>query len=485
MSILKKLAGQTVIYGLSSILGRLLNVILTPLFTNALGKAMYGIVTRLYSGVTFVNVIITFGMETTFFRFLQDDEDPKSVYNHAFSWITLMGGLMLILCFLFRKQLAAWVGHEDGLLIGMLIAGVLFMDALAALPLAKLRHEEKALRFAMINLANIVVYVSANYFFILILEKGITYIFISNFIASGVRLSLALWGNMPTSFRIKWTQMKPMLDYGFFIMIAGFAGTMNETFDRLILRDMWGECNPFRDEYLSGDELTGIYGANYKIAMLIALFTQAYKYAAEPFFFKTAEKKGSPETFAKIFHYFTLATLIGFLVLSSFSKEIASFPFFKYTFIAEDFWSGLGVVPILLLAYVFSAAYINISIWFKITKQTRFALLFTGTGAILTIAINVLTIPTMGYIGSAWATFVCYFVMTIMVYFVGQKYYPIPYRVGRILLYALLFIIAYFINRQVGPTDGYWPAFFMKGLVCLAIVGAIYVVEKAWPTFED
>ncbi len=488
MSILKKLAGQTVIYGLSSIVGRLLNLFLTPLWSNTLGTAGFGIITRVYSGVTFSNVILTFGMETTFFRFLQDSKDPKSTFNHAFAWVTFMASSMLIISLIFHQQLVSWIDHEDGSLIAFLISGIVFLDALAALPMAKLRHEEKAMRFTLINLCNIVAAVSANYIFIDGLGKGVLYVFIANFIASCIRLSLALIGNMPTSLRINWKRMRGMLDYAFFIMIAGFAGTMNETFDRLILKDRWGACNLFNGEWLTGDEITGIYGANYKVAMLIVLFTQAYKYAAEPFFFKEANKKDSPMTFAKIFHYFTLSTLIGFLLLSSFAQEIVSFNFwglFSRSFIDQEFWSGTGVIPILLLAYVFSAAYINISIWFKITKQTRFALLFTGTGAFLTILINWFSIPTYGYIGSAWATLVCYLVMSMMVYIIGQKHYPIPYKIGRMGMYLALFFAAYFINAQVGPSGGDFAPFGMKAFICLIALATVFVLEKAYPVFEE
>ncbi|MEM7659201.1 MAG: polysaccharide biosynthesis C-terminal domain-containing protein, partial [Bacteroidota bacterium] len=193
---------------------------------------------------------------------------------------------------------------------------------------------------------------------------------------------------------------------------------------------------------------------------------------------------------AKIFHYFCLAALAGFLVISSFAQEIVSFDFFGLptlfgkegiTFVDEAYWSGVRVIPILLLAYVFSAAYIQLSIWFKITKQTRFAILFTGTGATITILVNYFGIPTYGYLASAWATLICYLVMTVMVYFVGQRYYPIPYRVGRMLLYVGLFLVAFLLNRQIGPTNGYWLAFVMKAGICAAVLGIVAFLEKFQP----
>jgi len=487
---LRKLAGQTLIYGLSTILGRLLNLLLTPLFTARLGPMGYGVMSRLYSGVTFANVIVTFGMETTFFRFLQDQEDPRKVYQHAFTWVMLMGSLMFLLCLLFRRQIALWVDYEQAETLVLLIGGIILLDAVAALPMARLRHQEKALRFSLINLANIICTVFLNYLFIDWMELGLMYVFVSNLIASTIRLGLALWGNLPTSLRIHWPLMRNMLDYGFFIMIAGFAGTMNETLDRLVMKDLWGAGKMLNGEFLTGDELTGIYSGNYKVAMLIVLFTQAFRYAAEPFFFKESKKDNSPGTFARVFHYFTLSTLVGFLLLSSFAKEVVSFNFFGLSnryFVDPAFWSGIHIIPILLMAYVFSAAYINISIWYKITKQTRFALLFTGTGALCTILINVLTVPVYGYVGSAWATLVCYLVMCVMVYAVGQKYYPVPYRLKRLGVYGALIFLTYLINRQIGPTDGYWPAFVMKAALCLTAMGLIVLIEKFWPLkwYED
>jgi O-antigen/teichoic acid export membrane protein len=233
--------------------------------------------------------------------------------------------------------------------------------------------------------------------------------------------------------------------------------------------------------------MNGIYNACYKLSLFVLLVTQAFRYAAEPFFFREAKDKKSPETFARVFHYFMIAVLAGFLLISSYAHEIVSFNLFgltgKFTFVEKEYWVGLKVVPILLLAYVFSAAYINLSIWFKITKQTRFALLFAGTGASITIIINVLTIPRYGYMGSAWATLAAYGTMCILCYSLGQKYYPIPYRVQRLFVYALVFLSGYVINQSIGPTAGYWPAFFFKLMVAAVAIGAVYVGEKYYPVF--
>lgn len=493
MSILKKLAGQTVIYGSSIILSRLINVFFTPFYTDLFVKEEYGIYTNLYAYVAFVNVVLSFGMETTFFRFIQDSKDPKVIFNQAFFWVLAIASGFALFAGLLNPFIATGMGYEGrGELILMLI-GIVWLDAIAALPLARLRQQEKVKRFSAILLMNVGVTVIANVVLLTVFEPQIEYVFIANLIASVVKLSMALWRNLPTSLRPHWLTLKGMLSYAFYIMLAGFAGIMNETLDRIMIPKRWsGEELFMGEEFLKPLEMVGIYGANYKVAMLIALATQAFRYAVEPFFFKEAKSKDSPENFAKIFHYFTLAALTGFLVLGSFAHEIVAFEFFgipellgfgKKTFVNERYWSGIDAVPILLMAYVCSAAYIQMSIWFKITKQTRFAILFTGVGALITILINYFGIPVYGFYASAWATLACYAVMSIMVYFVGQAYYPIPYRVGRMMIYVVIFLIAYFINKQVGPTAGFIDAFLVKGLVCLAVFGLVYLGEKFVPVF--
>lgn len=493
MSVLKKLAGETAIYGISSVIGRFLNLLLTPLYTNIFQRGIYGIIGDLYAFISFANVFLTFGMETAFFRFSEDHDDPKRAYNQAFIWVTSVVLMILIIGLLSYQTLAGWMGYEgdENLILMTLI--IICIDGLAALPMAKLRKEGRAKRFAIINLTNIGISLGANILFIAILDFGVEYVFISNIIASSVRLALALTTGLPSSFKPEPQLLKSMAHYGFFIMIAGLAGMMNETLDRILIPrlwidgTLWGDPPTYEMLPQSGREMNGIYNACYKLSMFIALVTQAFRYAAEPFFFREAKDKKSPETFARVFHYFMIAVLAAFMLVSSYAHEIVSFNFFGLTgdktFIDEAYWIGLKVVPILLLAYVFSAAYINLSIWFKITKQTRFAILFAGTGAFITILINVLTIPRHGYMGSAWATMACYGTMCVLCYYLGQKYYPIPYRVQRLFVYGLIFVGGYAINQSIGPTAGYWPAFFFKLMVAAAAIGAVYVGEKYYPVF--
>jgi len=487
MSVLKKLLGQTAIYGVSTILGRLLFLALTPLYTSVLSQGSYGIVSYLYSYVAFVNVFLTFGMETTFFRFAKDASESQKAYNHAFLWMLVLNGSFLLLGLLNYSLIADLIAASDYAHIVLMVVVIIFLDVTAALPMARLRYEEKATRFAIIYLANIIVTLGANLIFIGWLRWGIEYVFVANIIGSATKLLLVLPGTLPTSLKPDRKQLREMIDYGFFIMIAGLPGMMNEHLDKILLPNLWEDGSLYKGEPKTGEEMLGIYAANYKMAIFISLVTQAFRYAVEPFFFKEAKDKDSPETFAKIFHFFVMVCLGFFLLVSSFSKEIVSFNFWgllDFSFIDEKFWSGLEIVPIVLLAYVFFGAYINISIWFKITKQTRFGLLFTGVGAVITILINVLTIPSYGYMGSAWATLICYAVMCVLVYYTGQRYFPVPYRIQRIFVYSLICLAAFYLNFQMGPSDDLIHVFFLKVFVVIMAVGSIGLIEWLFPCFE-
>lgn len=481
MGVLKKLAGQTFIYGSSTILSRLLNVLFLPILTNRFSKDLFGVYSNLYAWISLLNVFLIFGMETTLFRFIQDKEDPKKVYAQAFYFVLIVLALFMGLVIPFHQTVAGWIDYEGNEYFLLLIFSIISLDVLAAIPKAMLRHQERSAWFGIIMLINVLVNLGSLIVFIIWLEKVIEYVFIANIISSSIVLILSLWKNLPGRPQWDWALLWSMLDYAFFIMIAGLAGIMNETLDRIMIPMRWPEGGVFKGVVETGESLNGVYAANYKVAMFIALATTAFRYAAEPFFFKEAADKNSPQTFARVFHYFMMASLAGFLLISSFAAEIMAFDLFgllNSTFVGKSFWSGQEVIPILLLAYVFNAAYINISIWFKITKQTRFAILFTGSGALVTISILYFGIPVYGYMAAAWATLICYILMSTMVYFVGQKYYPIPYKISRLLLYTGIILLAYLLNRNIGATDGFFLAFLMKILICAGAFLLIFLYEK-------
>lgn len=487
MSSLRKLAGETAVYGVSSILGRLLNLLLVPLYTNVFSEAEYGRVSAFYAASAILIVALTFGMETAFFRYAEDSEDPMPAYRRAFSWVLACCAAFLLPGLLLYKSIAAGIGYGEQSELTLMLVLIIAMDALAALPMARLRREGKAMRFMWISLSNIGLTMALNLFFILALHKGIEYIFVANIIASAIRLGMALPGNWPGGLLWDWAQLRPMAQYGLFIMLAGLAGSMNEMLSRLLIPNLWPDGALFQGKARSGEELNGIFAACYKLSMFIALATQAFRYAAEPFFFRQAKDKQSPHTFARVFHYYSLFCLTAFLLVSSFAYEIAAFDFFGIfgkgrSFIGPRFWEALNVVPVLLMAYVFSAAYLQISIWFKITKQTRFAMLFTGIGVLITVTINLLTIPRWGYVGSAWATFVCYGAMCALAYIAGQRYYPIPYNLRRLAAYTLLCVAGYALAWRIGPSAGEAWVFLSKTGLCLFVLALIAAWEYRFPT---
>lgn len=480
---LKKLASQTAIYGLSSILGRVLNTLLTPFYTKMFNEGEYGWVSDMYSWTTFILVVVTFGMETTFFKYMRDTHNPEKVYHQAFSFVGAVSLGFAAICLLLANPLIEALGYEQYPNLIYLGIVIVVLDAFVALPMAKLRADEKPKHFAIINIVNIALLMGLNYFFIVTLRKGIEYVFVANVIASGVRLTMALGLNLPTSFRWDMSLLTPMLKYGVFIMIAGFAGMMNENLDKILIARLWEDGSIFNGVARTGRDLQGLYSAGYKLGIFISLVTQAFRYAVEPFFFKHSEQKDSPKTFAKIFHYFILACLACFLIISAFRLEIVSVEIFGYTFLNKRYWESLEIVPIVLMAYVFSAAYIQLSIWFKLSGQTHFALYFTGVGAFITIVINVLTIPTFGYIGSAWATLICYLVMTILVYYYGQKYYPIPYPIKTLLASTVLFIVAFVLTELCGTMSLF--AVLAKIGICAISLAAVYFFNVKKPLFPQ
>lgn len=484
---LKKLLSQTAIYGLSSILGRALNLLLTPLYTKLLSTATFGQISDVFSWTAMLNVLLTFGMETTFFRYMREQEgiegqEKYKVYRHAFLVVSLLTSFLFLAGMLFAQPLSDLLHYGDIPFVIQLIVGILLLDNLAALPMARLRYEEKAKHFAAINLLNIFLTLSLNYYFLKICGFGAEYIFFSNLIASAVRLLMALVAVKGETIPLRGLDiqlLREMLAYGGFIMLAGLAGMQNENLDKILLKRLWVDGTPYHGLARSGTEMLGIYSAGYKLGIFIALVIQAFRYAAEPFFFKKGADKDAPPTFARIFHYFILACLSCFLLVSAFMYEFVRIKIFGYSFIDAKFWEGLEIVPIILLAYTFAAAFNQLSIWFKLTKQTQFALYFTGVGAVITVLLNVLTIPRWGYIGSAWATLICYAVMSALAYFYGQKYFPIPYRLRAIGLYLLWFVAGYAACAYLGHETPLQA--LMKAAVCLIVFAGVYVREFRVP----
>lgn len=451
MNPLKKLAGQTAIYGLPSIVLRIVGYFLTPLYTRVLDEGNYGAVVYMYSLVAFFNVILTYGLETAFFRFISGASDRTKVYTSALCSLIFSSLFFLFLVVNFSQSIAELIDYQDHKEWIYYFGLILSLDALSALPFARLRSENKAARFALVKSVNILVNVAFNLLFLLVLpaiahtsssnpfgflvrlfysdQSKISYIFISNLIASTITIFM-LRKEMRIDLKMFDIQiLKKLLRYGIPLLFEGLAGIANETLDRVLLRHML-------PENIASIQL-GIYGANYKVAILITLFIQAYKYAAEPFFFSQSTNKDAKKTYSLMMTYFVL--VISFLFLAT----MLYLDLVMYL-IGKPFRSGQDVVPILMLANIFLGIYVNLSIWYKLTNQTLFGMLLSFAGALITIILNVLLIPKMGYMGSGWATFACYFVMMVLSYYFGQRYYPVRYNLRKIGLYLGLALVLYF-----------------------------------------
>jgi O-antigen/teichoic acid export membrane protein len=474
MSSLRKLASQTAIYGISSILGRFVNWALTPLYTNYFKPGEYGASADLYAWMTYFLVILTFGMETAYFRLQNDKEGPKAAYKDAFLFVAMLSGSFFVLSLLFLNPIANWLDYADQPKLIALVAAIIFMDVAAWMPMAKLRQEEQAKKFVMITMVNIGVNVVLNLIFIIGMGKGIEYIFISNLIASGVKLAMCLPESLPETWKPDFKAMKLLASFGFYIMIAGLLGMLVQNVEKNMIPHWWADNGDWHGHARTGKEMLGLYSAGFRLAMVIQLATQAFRYAADPFFFRVAQQGDSRPVLARAFHYYWIVILACFLFVCVFRSEIAHIRIMGHYLIGPDYWEGLDVVPLSLLAYCLFGAYQQISIWFKMTKQTRFGILFSAAGAVVVLVVNVITIPVWGYMGSAIASLAAFGVMTAWAYYLGQKYYAVPYKMERALINSGIFLGTAFLCEQV---EAFWPRAFL----CLAALFACYVIDRVNP----
>ena len=459
MNPLKQLAGQTAIYGLSSIVGRFLNYLLVPLHTAVFQPAEFGVVTELYAYVAFFVVLLNYGMETAFFRFsTQEGNNPDQVFSTGFTSLVVTSCLFMLLVVGFSGPIAsamAYAAHPEYIIYFGLVLG---FDAISTLPMARLRAQNKALRFTLINLITIGVNVGLNVLFLNFcldadslgswasfcsVEAGVGYIFLANVLASAARLILLSPAFLELGKGFNFALLRSMNIYAFPLLFAGLGGIVNETLDRALLK--WILLPEYGKDYAL--EQMGIYGANYKLAIIISLFIQAYRYAAEPFFFNKEGQSDSKELFARIMNVF-----VG-VVGAMFLFVLLYLDIFKYFTPNKAFWPGLQAVPILLGAYIFLGIYYNQSAWYKLSGKTKYGAYITLLGAAITILLNIWLIPILGYMGSAWATLACYFSMSVISWILGQKHYPIPYNVPRIGLYLILALGFYGVTVWLSLSD--------------------------------
>ena len=461
MNPLKKLVGQTAIYGISSVIGRLLNYLLVPLYTRYFAPEEYGIVTELYAYVAFLVIFLTYGIETAFFRFSKKENDSEKVYGTALISLVVSSCVFLFLTLISSVSIANYMGLGIEPKYIQYFAVIVALDAISSISFAKLRQEEKAFHFAIIRLFGIFLNISLNIYFILFLElMEIEYIFISNLASSIFTIILLFPQMLMSKIRFNKKLWNKMMIYGLPLLIAGLAGITNETIDRVLLKHLL----PTEDSMYQ----LGIYGALYNLSIIMILFIQTFRFAAEPFFFEHHKNKGDRTVYADVMKYFTVFMGMIFLGAIIFYDFIIGFLGPAY----RDHPNGFEVVSLLLLANLFLGILFNLSIWYKLTEKTAFGAYISIFGAAITLLLNVILIPKMGILGSAWATLVCYFSMALVSYFFGKKHFPIPYQNGRILLYLIVIITVYFIVVKADLNTG------INTLFLLGFAIFVYVFEK-------
>lgn len=482
-SAIKRLAGQTAIYGLSNIVGRLLNYLLVPLHTYLFSQAQYGTITEFYAYSSFLFVIYTYGMETAFFRFSNSKENTKEVWNTAMLSLLITSLLFSASLFIAANSIAQWLGYEHQRYYIQWFAIIMAADTLCVIPFANLRLQNKPLRYATLKLLNIGITVSLNLIFLLYLPKSgylqnwfpasiaEGYVFLANLIASGVTVLFFLNEYRHLQFRFNKALLSEMLRYAWPLIIIGTAGMINETLDRILLKIFL----PF-DEQQNLAQI-GIYGACYKLSILMTLFIQAYRMAAEPYFFNESKKEDARITYAHTMSAFVAVCCFIFLGI------MMNLEVLKY-FIDKKFHEGLFIVPVLLMANMCLGIYYNLSIWYKLSNKTLSGAYIAIAGALVTLALNIWWIPIYGYAGSAWATLCCYAFMMLISFFAGQRYYPVPYETGKVLLMILSTLSAWLIYQKfLGDLFEYNKMLFiLLNLILLLMIALLmyrFVFKKA------
>lgn len=478
-------------YGVSSIVGRALTFLLVPLYTRRFSAAEYGIVTELYAYVAFLNIVFTFGMESAYFRFAtRESTDRRLLYDRVLSLLlttsVLLSGFFVLLSPALARVLH-YPGKEKYLIWLALVMGV---DAVVSVAFARLRLENKARKVATVRFANVVLNVGLSLFFIVLCPNimagqylpelrplvaavysptlGVGYVFLIGLLANLGYLPL-LWRELTDfRFRLHLAPLRPMLAYAYPLMFMGLAGMVNETFDRPFLK-YWLPEGFYPGQ--SNQTAMGVYGACYKLAIFMSLVIQAFRYAAEPFFFSQSTEKNSPATFALILKWFTLCCAFLFVFISVNIED------FGLLLQRPEFRSGLVVVPVLLLANLFLGMYYNLSVWFKLTDKTYFGTYISVGGAALTVGLNFLLIPLLGYLGSALTTLACYFMMAVVCGWLGNRHYPIPYPVARLASWLLL-AVGIVVVAWFTPVADFWLRHAFHLVLCAGFLGLIYLVER-------
>jgi O-antigen/teichoic acid export membrane protein len=463
---IKKLASETVLYGVGTILPRMLNFLLVPLHTSFFKQEDYGAISEFYGYVAFANIIFLFGMETAFFRFSsKPGNETKRIFRITQTVVTTISLSLSVVLLIFYRSLAEAFSISEGRIIIWILLTIL-IDTLVAIPFASLRLNKRPIRFTVYKLINIGLLIGFNLYFLFLAgnaSPSIEVVFLSNVLANAVYLvfffkDLIAWRPLFDK------NLSPeILSYSYPIVLTGLAGMTNEMFSRIAI-DNWLPKNFYPGK--SSDYIQGIFSACYRFSVFMSLVVQAFRFAAEPFFFSKASDKNSPELFAKVNHYFILvacALMLGICL---------NMDWLKY-FVDSGYWEGLNIVPVLLLGYIFLGIYYNISIWFKVTDKTYFGTIITMVGAVVTISLNYWLIPLYGIMGSSVVTLLCYFSMTVLCYLIGQRYFPVPYTIGKDLLVISFTCLLVFVNAQIA-IENKILSIGLRGVVSLIIVWVVY-----------
>ncbi len=477
MGVLKTLFKQTFIYGLATVLPRMLSFILVPLYTTKgvlSSVAEYGEVSVIFSYFVLFNVLLAYGMETAFFRFFNKEEDKNLVIGTSAISLIVSSFGFFVLALLFQNQIAEFIDIDVKYI--NLVIWILLLDALAIIPFAWLRATQRPMRYAIVKIFNVVIYIGLNLFFLLVLKnldlKGsilesiyrpnfeISYIFIANLIASALTLLFVFPFYVQAKYIFNKTLWKSMMRYAIPVLIAGVAFSINETFDRILLKELL-PAN-------IAETAIGMYSACYKIALFMTLFATAYRLGIEPFFFSHATSKNPQKNYAIILEFFVAFGSVILLTVVVFADVIK-----LYIVRSEAYWEAMWVVPIILIANFCLGIYHNLSVWYKITDKTKFGAYISIVGAVITLTINILFIKEFSYKASAIATLAAYSIMMLLSFYFGRKYYPIPYNIKKIGMYMLLSIgfsmISFYKFRA------YYPVGVSLLIVFLTIV---FISEK-------
>lgn len=493
---IKALAGQTVIYGMGTIVPRLLNYLLVPLYTRVFVAGVYGQITDLYAWMAFLLALLTYGMETTFFRYTQKD-DPDKVFNNIVSCIILTTGIFLVLYSFLYKDFAHVIHYEHNTQYVLFLGLIVALDAITAVPFAKLRRLNKAKLFTLIKIANVSLNIGLNLFFLLVIPETalaisekvfgpqaglLVWVLISNVASSFLSLLLLLPQFKGFHFQLEKSLVRPMLAYALPILLINLVGMVNEVADKILIKyltpipstEILTALDMTPDEYAL--QQLGIYGANFKLAVLMTIFIQMFRYASEPFFFGRAKDRNAPELYAKVMTYFVIFCLLIFLGVMLYLDILKYFAGKE----GSDYHEGLVIVPIVLIANMFYGIVFNLSIWFKLTDKTFSGTIISIVGACVTLLCLFVLVPRIGYLGAAIAHLGCYTVMMLVSYFWGQKVFPVPYQVGRIILY-MVYAIGLYLLSTVFNEYSLALRLTINTLLILVYVGTVIVFERKNP----